>query len=474
MSNPQTLRAYAESHLRRVGANEFHGPCPWCQGEDRFLVGFDKTAIGKCKCRQGDCTEGEWKSGPWFTSKLYGISYPEARKLYGLEAGTAAPRRSEAERQAERAQAVENSLSFCRQKWSGPAAQVLARFQQGLYGSQAAAYLRDERRLTGKTCVDLGFGFNAQPLELQSLGHKGRTVFPVGVVMPVFREASLVGMVIRREKPWIPPGGKKEVRFHDVWGGPKVPFLCGPSGGLVVVVEGIIDAASVYQASRGKFGVVAICGNDMPLDRAARDMLTAAKVVLIAKDTDNAGRQLEDLVRKVRPKALAEGVPEGKDANGYLVAQGENALSRWLLDTARRALENEKVATIAQSEKGDSCADRGADFAPMGTRPTEFSFFAPDMLDGLPVCYLPQEVPDRLRGIMPPDLRGLGVPTQGLPLSLRGISACGWTLAETDGRLELRKARPDARNEEGVRGYLRVHCDTVAGDWKKWAAGCRP
>lgn len=457
----QTLRAYAESHLRRVGANEYAGPCPWCQGTDRFHVGFAKTAVGKCLCRQGTCTEGEWKSGPWFTSKLYGISYPEARKLYGLDAGTAAPRRNEAERQAERAKAVEDALSLCQQKWSGPAAQVLARFQQGLYESQAAAYLRDERRLTGRTCVDLGFGFNSQFLKLESLGHKGATFFPVGVVMPVFRGASLVGMVIRREKPWTPPGGteKDAQRYLDVWGGQKVPFLCGPPGGLVVVVEGIIDAASVYQASRGRFGVMAVCGNNMPLDAAARDMLTAAKVVLIARDADNAGRGLVDLVRTVRPMAMAESVPEGKDANGYLVAKGDDALSRWLLDTARRALENEKAAAGSHA------------FPVPGQKPGQKVEalpvpYAPDTLDGLPVCYLPQETPERLRGILPPDLRGLGVPMQGLPLSLRGISACGWKLEMLDARLKLSQARADARNAKGVVAYVRVHGAAIAEEWQ--------
>ncbi len=94
--------------------------------------------------------------------------------------------------------------------------------------------------------------------------------------------------------------------------------------------------------------------------------------------------------------------------------------------------------------------------------------FTPDVVDRRPVCYLPQETPERLRGIMPPDLRGMGIPTQGLPLILRGISACGWTLESKAGRLELRKARVDARNREGVEAFLGAHRAQIAATWQNW------
>jgi len=341
--NAETLEAFAARALVKVGRFEYAGPCPLCGGSDRFHVSFKKSPQGFAHCRQG-CTGGQWWSGPWFTSQVYGISYPDARRLYGLEVGQAGPRKSEAERQAERAKALEDALSLCQQNWSGPAAQVLARFQQGLYSGKAKAYLRDKRHLSGKTCVELGFGYCVQFETVPGWGGaEGAYFFPAGVVMPVMRGGSVVGMVIRREKAWRAPDGR-EVRYRDVFGASKVPFICGPSGGLVVVVEGIFDAASIYQASRGKFGVVAVCGNDIPLDAAARDMLTAAKVVLIAVDADAAGVELAKLIHGIRPSATVVSVPDGKDANGYLAAHGDEALARWLLDMARRALEIEKGA----------------------------------------------------------------------------------------------------------------------------------
>ena len=93
--------------------------------------------------------------------------------------------------------------------------------------------------------------------------------------------------------------------------------------------------------------------------------------------------------------------------------------------------------------------------------------WTPDTWDGRPCCFLPH-VPARLRGVLPPDLRGMGVPSNGLPPFLRGFSACGWTLEAVRGRLVLKQARPDARNADGCRGYLKANAAAVAADWRRW------
>ena len=79
-------------------------------------------------------------------------------------------------------------------------------------------------------------------------------------------------------------------------------------------------------------------------------MLLAAKVVLIVQDADKAGTELSSRIREVRP-ATSETVPEGKDANGYLVAKGNDALFKWVLDAAKRARAN---ATAQNVSKGAS------------------------------------------------------------------------------------------------------------------------
>lgn len=93
--------------------------------------------------------------------------------------------------------------------------------------------------------------------------------------------------------------------------------------------------------------------------------------------------------------------------------------------------------------------------------------WTPDEWDGRPCCFLPH-TPERLRGVIPPDLRGMRIPSNGLPPFLRGISACGWTLEFSGGELHLKRAHPAARNEAGCLGYMRIHAKDVAADWRLW------
>jgi len=99
---------------------------------------------------------------------------------------------------------------------------------------------------------------------------------------------------------------------------------------------------------------------------------------------------------------------------------------------------------------------------------------APDTFEGKPCCFLPQETPERLRGILPPDLQGMGLPMQGLPPILRGISACGWTLENGESGLEIRRSRPNARNEEGVKKYFQKHEKRILVIWGNWKSEIPP
>lgn len=94
--------------------------------------------------------------------------------------------------------------------------------------------------------------------------------------------------------------------------------------------------------------------------------------------------------------------------------------------------------------------------------------WAPDAWEGRPCCYLPH-VPERLRGILPFDLQGMGIPAEGLPAALRGFSRSGWRLAlEKGDKLRMVAAVRDARNENGCRGYLRVNRAAVLRQLKMW------
>ncbi len=469
---PLTLRQYADQFLKtRESHDEFSGKCPFCGDETHFHASFKYSAEGKAWCHLGCTNEGgPYWSGAWFTSKLYGISYTEARKLYGLEVGKPAPRKSEAEWKAEREKEVEDSLSVCQQEWSEKAEEVLAKFKQGLSSPEAVAYLEKERGLSRKTCEAFEFGYCTAYEKMPRWdGKDGEPYyFPVGVVMPVRRGGSLIGFTVRRKKPW----GK--VRFHDVWGGPKVPLLYGPQGGLVIVVESILDAASIYQATGGKVGIIGGCGKDIVLDKAARDMLLAAKIVLIVQDADISGTILAQRVREIRP-ANSENVPEGKDANGYLVAKGTKALYKWILEAAKRVRTNATAQSVQKSKvEAHSVKENPVSLSASKeeTAQKKAEEVLSPILDKSCLSCVPIDAPFERNGLNPVS----NILTQTCNISIKcdtplsclmSFYAGIRLLAYPDGRVILR----DPQGREGLAQYVAAYeseiWEEMAGDGKK-------
>lgn len=73
--------------LKKVGANEHHGACPWCGGKDRFVVWPDQSfqpsiqaPIGRYFCRQ--C--GRTGDGIDFLRQHVGLSFPDACGRFGI------------------------------------------------------------------------------------------------------------------------------------------------------------------------------------------------------------------------------------------------------------------------------------------------------------------------------------------------------------------------------------------------------
>ena len=93
--------------------------------------------------------------------------------------------------------------------------------------------------------------------------------------------------------------------------------------------------------------------------------------------------------------------------------------------------------------------------------------WTPDRLDGLPICYLPN-TPERLRGILSADLRGFGIPAQGLPMSLRPFSIGGWKLQLDGEDVRMVQAHPQARMEQGCKDYLRANKELVLTSLRQW------
>lgn len=86
--------------------------------------------------------------------------------------------------------------------------------------------------------------------------------------------------------------------------------------------------------------------------------------------------------------------------------------------------------------------------------------WTPDRYEGRPCCYLPH-VPERLREVLPSDLRGMAVHAEGLPLCLRPFSIGGWRLELDGDDVRMVKMHAQARMEQGCRDFLRANYELV-------------
>lgn len=329
--------------LRHKTADEWCGPCPSCGGDDRFVVfeqgGRDGLSVsGRWWCRNCHPNRGDYIS---LLMDFDGLSYKDACQEAGL-AHDERPRKTETKRnKSETVSAV--SLS---EPWSAQADHVLSSARQGMKSPAAAEFFRDGRGLTGETCRALGFGWQTSDSffspEMWGLPKGKPLAVPEGAVLPIRRGGRVVSLLVRRRFPYIIPDTKKELWFHEVRGGAKVPFFCGPSGAPLVVCESILCAASVYQVSGGQIAALATLGaSKRGMDSDAVAFLKAASLVLIVADDDEAGAVLKKVVRQVRPDA--EEMTTARDQNGEPFLKGNGKPAKDINDLCQVWRDDQRV-----------------------------------------------------------------------------------------------------------------------------------
>ncbi|NMA35155.1 MAG: DNA primase, partial [Clostridiaceae bacterium] len=116
-------------------------------------------------------------------------------------------------------------------------------------------------------------------------------------------------------------------------------FAKNHGGNSLIVVEGYIDAISLYQ--RGISNVVASLGTALT-DSQARLLKKYADEVIISYDTDAAGQAATlrglELLRNAGCSVRVLTLPEGKDPDEYIRANGADRF-RWLADNAMPLVE---------------------------------------------------------------------------------------------------------------------------------------
>lgn len=289
--------------LRRTCATrggEWHGPCPFCGGRDRFFV---HPAQGFWYCRQ--CTP----RGGTVATYLRMRGSPMNRFAFA----PATPPEPE-------------PAGPPPDTWQREARALVDACRDNLLSAQIGAPARRflaERGITEETALAWALGY--------STGRERFAGVPVprGLVLPWFWDGILWGVRVRVAQPSTLDGK----RYLSLRGSRCVGYLAGTvrEGQPVVLVEGEFDALTIWQETihGPDVGVLATGTAKRHLDRRETQILAHAGLVLVAYDADDAGDDAAEALLRTHDTTWRRlRVPRMKDANDFYRDGG--VISAWI------------------------------------------------------------------------------------------------------------------------------------------------
>ena len=286
----------ADTKLQRVsrgkgGGSEYHGPCAFCGGTDRFYVqdaaGDDGGAMWRCRrCEKGGDAIAYVRERPQ-------VGYVEALRLLDLPEIPHEPQpQPQRQRQAKGGVTmpamVEDDIVAPGATWQAFAARLVAYAQQMLWSDEhprALAYLRsrglrdDTIRAAGLGYVPTSGGLHVAPQHL-GLERDKPVWIPRGFVIPWYVDGELWRVNIRQ------PAG--EPKYQPLPGSPNCVYGIDDvqAGQPLVLVEGEINVLTIRQEAGDLVRVVGLgaATHGRRLRWIAR--MVPARPVLIATDAD--------------------------------------------------------------------------------------------------------------------------------------------------------------------------------------------
>jgi len=304
-------------HPVDVGRGEFHSPCPFCQGVDRFSSWPERwNSNGMNGGGRGCCRQCGWNGdGISYLQKRRGLSFRDAVKVLGVDPG----------------QMPERSARACSRAWQPAAPGAAWQAQAGAFAlscqeqlqrnSGAMAWLQDERGLSVETISRAGLGWNSQdkyasrlswglPEEISIKTGKAKKVWlPGGLIIPLCDSA---GQVVRIRTRRSEPG--QGARYVVVSGSDMQAMTLWTDQAAVAVVESELDALLVLQEAGELIGVVGLGSAAMKPDELLHRRLMAAERVLVCLDADQAGARAAWGHWRIYPGFKRWPTIKGKDA----------------------------------------------------------------------------------------------------------------------------------------------------------------
>jgi len=303
----------AGTQMRKVSnhhGGEYHGPCPWCGGTDRFHVwpeenrSEDGMTSGRYWCRDGLGHCGKNGDCIQFLRDHEGLSFPEACARLGKNVQSAEKYRApEYEKRTTWVAPVRGTPARI---WADQANTLVGWCYEQLFEDQGAlAYLK-ERGLKETTLARFGLGWNPGkkgyglfrkretwgllPEMNEKTGKARQLWIPIGWIIPCMAEGSVVRIRVRQID-----GAAFGPRYYVVPGSSSSTMLIEPGvkshREVYVIVESELDAILIAQEAGDICGVVALGSASTRPDAATTARLKEAGCILNALDFDAAGKK---------------------------------------------------------------------------------------------------------------------------------------------------------------------------------------
>lgn len=297
-----------------TNGGEWSGPCPWCGGDDRFLI-WPEYKGGRYWCRgcnkSGDAVQ--------YIRDSRDLTFSEALDYLGIEKSfimRAGPKKKD------KAIFRPKETITPPQLWMQKAAQIVTMAEKELWqhGGKDALAILYAKGLKPETIKSARLGWNPQdlyrdrrawglPAEYHSNGHPKSIWIPAGIIIPMETSAGVVRIRIRRHDP-----GSGQ-RYVVVSGSSMAPLILESGNDILVVIESDLDGLLVWQEAAALAGIVAMGSAAMKPDISTHQYLCNARKILNALDYDEAGAKYawKFWPETYRQKVIRWPVPIGKD-----------------------------------------------------------------------------------------------------------------------------------------------------------------
>lgn len=312
----------------------YNSPCPFCGGNQRFVMWPDKGEHGAYWCRQCD------KKGDAINLLMEkkGMSFKEAAAFVGK---ALTKQRAHTPREPKRAADwLPREVSAPADLWQARASAFAEACHKTLLGNHEQLAWLAARGITVESVKRFKLGWNPKALFRKrptwGLEIKKEVVngaeklkewlcLSQGLVIPCFVDGQINRLRIRKPEgepryivvPTTPPGSGM---------GPMIippAALPGRRGAAWVIVESELDALLLAQDAGELVGAAALGSVSTRPDGSLFDALKAADSILVALDFDDAGAKSWPWWQTHFPQADRWVVPHGKDPGDYRKAGGD-------------------------------------------------------------------------------------------------------------------------------------------------------